>query len=316
MKDPKNWPPKMREEWGDDEGLETARKYRAELVRGLRAARRAIDEFAPDFVLIFGDDHAENIQEDLIPSFAIFAIEEVECKLRQATRNHQQQDGPASITIKGHTAAANHIARELIWRGFEVACSWKLPHGESYGHAMVNTVSFLDLDGVGFPYPVIPVAVNCYGNDLPVAGNPIIERQIIGRRRENEAVPPPPPSPVPWRCYDLGKAVAKIIEESPWRAVVIGSSSWSHAFLTAKHNYLFPDMEADRARREELFGGEQAKWRELDPEQIIDSGQQEFLNWICLAGAMEGRKAQILSLSEAYLFNSNKLVAVFPVHQR
>jgi hypothetical protein len=54
------------------------------------------------------------------------------------------------------------------------------------------------------------------------------------------------------------------------------------------------------------------KWRDLDAEQLNDAGQHEFLNWICLAGAMEGRKPQLLSLSEAYLFNSNRMVVVFP----
>ncbi len=43
------------------------------------------------------------------------------------------------------------------------------------------------------------------------------------------------------------------------------------------------------------------------------AGQHEFLNWICLAGAMEGRKPRLLLLSESYLFNSNRMVVVFPV---
>ena len=64
-------------------------------------------------------------------------------------------------------------------------------------------------------------------------------------------------------------------------------------------------------RKAELEAGEQAKWRDLDPDQIVDSGQHEILNWVCLAGAMEGRKAEILSYAEAYIANSSKCVALF-----
>jgi hypothetical protein len=55
------------------------------------------------------------------------------------------------------------------------------------------------------------------------------------------------------------------------------------------------------------------RWRGLTTEQIEDAGQQEFLNWVCLAGAMDGlsRKAEIVDYVESYLFNSNKCFALF-----
>ena len=40
-----------------------------------RKARQAIEDFKPDFVLIFGDDQYEVFQEDLLPPFAIFGID-------------------------------------------------------------------------------------------------------------------------------------------------------------------------------------------------------------------------------------------------
>ena len=106
--------------------------------------------------------------------------------------------------------------------------------------------------------------------------------------------------------------VARIISESPWRAVIVGSSSWSHASLTKKNYFLWPDVDADRKRFAELESGQQANWRDLTAEELVDSGQHEMLNWVCLAGAMHGRRAQILSFAEAYIFNSSKCVALFP----
>jgi hypothetical protein len=291
----------MQEEWGNDEGLSTARKYCDGLVSAYRAARGRMDSFKPDFVLIFGDDQYENFKEDLLPPFCIFAVKEaIESRRRGRP-----------ITIRGHSEAGNHIARELIRRGFDVGCSWRLRQQSGYGHAFTTTIRALDPEGAGFPYPVVPVSVNCYGSDLRVPNEKYLDAQRLGRRFEDVPVPPPP-SPMPWRCYDLGRAVAEILRASPWRVVIIGSSSWSHASLTTKNYYLWPDVEADRARRAELEAGEHAKWRDLDPQQIIDSGQHEILNWICLAGAMEGRRAEIIHYAEAYIANSSKCICVFP----
>ena len=33
-------------------------------------------------------------------------------------------------------------------------------------HAFTNTLLYLDWDRRGFPWPVIPFAINCYGSDL------------------------------------------------------------------------------------------------------------------------------------------------------
>jgi len=43
-----------------------------------------------------------------------------------------------------------------------------------------------------------------------------------------------PPAPAPWRCMQVGAAVAEVLAASPYRAALIASSSWSHAFLSPK----------------------------------------------------------------------------------
>lgn len=137
---------------------------------------------------------------------------------------------------------------------------------------------------------------------------------VSGRLPEN--LPPdvvvPPPSPPAWRCYDLGKAIAEVCTASPYRVAIIGSASWSHASLTSMHGFVWGDVETDHQRYEELKAGQQNRWRDLDPVQMRQSGQHEMRNWICLAGAMEGRRPEILAYAETYIFNSSKCVAVFP----
>lgn len=307
FKDPANWPEGMRREIGDDNGMASAEAYWAELLRGFREARKAIEAFNPDFVVIYGDDQYEAIHEDLMTPFTIFAIGEQEMK-----RRPNFQGGAAQVpSMKGHVTGATHVTHQLVRRGFEVAASWKLPHGETYPHAFYNTVDFLSFDGQGFPWPVVPVHVNCYGVDLRVPKSEFPQPGEGEQMMEGMRISPPP-SPPPWRCYDLGKAVAQIIEESPWRAVIIGSSSWSHASLTAKHHFLWPDIPADRARRADLEAGDMTGWRNLEGDELVRSGQHEFLNWICLAGGMEGRKPEIISYCEAHIFNSSRIVARIP----
>jgi len=40
-----NWPQRMREQWGTDEGMAHSNAHRAEMIEGFRMARRALDEF-------------------------------------------------------------------------------------------------------------------------------------------------------------------------------------------------------------------------------------------------------------------------------
>lgn len=299
MKDPKNWPKRMQEEWGDDEGLTYAKQYQETLQTGHRAARAALDAFNPEVVVMFGDDQYENFKEDCLLPFCIFAIDEVEGPIRAGGNGEV-------LRVRGHREAGNLIAKELIRAGFDVGTSWKLPQEENYGHAFSGGIRHLDLDHEGFDFRMVPITVNCYGSDLRI---PQLNA-IRGRRLE--WVPyAPPPSPQPWRCFDLGREVRKILEASPYRAAVIASSAWSHASLTPKHYFLWPDVEADRQRFEELAAGEHRKWRDLDLEQMRDSGEHEMLNWVCLAGAMEDRKPEILAYAEAHIFNSDKCVALF-----
>ena len=56
LKNPLTWPEAMRAEYGEDDGVSSARKHRERLVQGFREQRAALDEFNPDVVLIWGDD--------------------------------------------------------------------------------------------------------------------------------------------------------------------------------------------------------------------------------------------------------------------
>ena len=66
-------PELMRQEWGNDQGLGFALRHRAEVIDEIRKARAALDEFKPDFIVVWGDDQYENFKEDVIPAFCVLA---------------------------------------------------------------------------------------------------------------------------------------------------------------------------------------------------------------------------------------------------
>ena len=308
-KDPTNWPPEMVEQFGmeGERATASAAVHRERVIGAYRKIRAEIDAFAPDFILIWGDDQYENFHEDLIPPFCIFVADQFETK--PYARRGATTDAPSNIwnepldkvaVTKSHASAAKYLARKMLEAGYAIPYSYKGLHHEGLAHAFMNTVNYLDYDRTGFDVPVVPFHVNCYGS--------AVVRNRGGDTLGKGGDEPDPPAPSPQLCFDVGAAVARILRDSPYRAVLMGSSSWSHAFLTAKHNFLWPDVAADRARYEDLRDGKQASWRGLDLAQLEDSGQHELLNWVCLAGAITelGYKPQVLDFSETYIFNSSK----------
>ena len=158
----------MRKEWGDDEGYTSALFQREKLVAGFRKVRAELDAFKPDVVLVWGDDQYENFKEDIIPAFCVMAYDEYECRPFTTKDGGKRPNvwGEAADKIflyKGHPAA-RHLAGALIDDGFDVAYAYKALHEQGLGHAFLNTLLYLDYDRIGFDYPVIPFAINCYGS--------------------------------------------------------------------------------------------------------------------------------------------------------
>jgi hypothetical protein len=313
LKDPARWPEPMRREWGGDGGTTAAVEHRRRLVEGFRAVRKQLDAFAPDFVLIFGDDQYENFREDLVPPFCVFAFPEVECRPHArhglfGNANVWGEGPDARFRVRGHPAGGKYLAARLLAAGFDMPYAYRSRYELGLAHAFINTVLYLDYDRQGFPYPVVPFHVNCYGASV------IRHRGGLAHLEALDAADADPPGPSAARCFEVGAATARILGGSPWRVAVVASSSWSHAFLTAKTHWLHADLEADRTRVEELRAGRFAGWRELTRSELEDAGQHEFLNWVCLAGAMHalGRRAQVLDFVETWIFNSSKCFAVFP----
>jgi hypothetical protein len=314
LRSPENWHPTMRAQWGTDEGARHSEVHRNDLIHHFRKARAELDAFQPDFVLLWGDDQYENYREDCVPPFSVLAYESVDVqpwKGHQRGENWWDEPEDKTFTIAGHRPGATHLVRSLLNEGIDVAYAYKPLH-RPLGHAFTNSVLYLDIDRKGFPYPVVPFTVNAYGRWLVAAhGAPQTPTQAAALPRTVEELDPP--GPQPWRCFQVGAAVARALSRSPWRVAVIASSSWSHSFLVAKHALMFPDVESDKRYYEALRAGDWATWRNTTIEEAEDRGHHELLNWFCLAGAMAelGRRPDESVFLESWISNSDKVFAVF-----
>lgn len=307
LRTPAGWPAAMREEWGDDEGAAAGRRHRDAIVEQLRNARKVLDEFNPDFVVIWGDDQYENFREDIIPPFCVLAYDSFECRpwADAARPNYWDEPPDTTFSIKGHQEGGRFLTTGLLTEGMDVSYAYKPLH-EDLGHAFLNSVLYLDWDRKGFPYPVVPFQVNCYGRFVistkgGLPGFAVTESDMD------------PPSPSPQRCFALGAACVRALADSPYRVALVASASWSHAFLTRKNNFIYPDTPADRRLYEALQQGDYDTWRNTSLQEVEDSGQHEMLNWFPLIGAMAelGRKPDSTTFVETHVMNSNKVIATF-----
>ena len=306
LRSPDGWPAEMRAEWGDDHGTASAARHRAALVGWMNKTRAALDAFKPDFILMWGDDQYENFREDIIPAYCISAFDGFSFS---PPADNVWGETDRVYQVAGHRTAAKMLATRLVEQGFDTAYAYKsLHHG--LGHAFSNAVLYLDYDRTGFPHAIVPFAINCYGRKVVSqrGGLPDFDAPALAEADFD------PPAPPPWRLFDLGAATARILAESPYRVAVLASSGWSHAFLTAKNHFLYPDTPADRLMFERLRDGDYQAWRQYPAASVEDSGQQEILSWMCLVGALSAleRRPKELGFVDTWIFNSSKTFLVAP----
>jgi len=307
MRDPANWPAEARAQWGNDDGATAAAGHRADLVAWMHRVRAELDAFKPDFVLMWGDDQYENFKEDVVPPYCVYAHPEFNVGPRHVD-NVWGEALEHNFNFTGHPVAGKALAAALINEGFDTAYSYKPLH-HPLGHAFLNGLLYLDYDRTGFAHPILPMSINCYGRKVIAqrGGQPRFDRTLTDADLD-------PPAPTPRRLFDLGAATARFLAQSPWRVAILASSGWSHAFLTPKTQFLWPDTGADRQLYDALLRQDYAAWRDYPASAVEESGQQEVLNWMCLVGALSElqRTPRETAFVDTWIFNSSKVFLIAP----
>jgi len=123
-RDPANWPEPMRREYGSDGGTASAAAHRDWLVRHFRHARKTLDDFRPDVIVMWGDDQHENFTDDVIPPFCVLAYDQVEARHRKRdveTANVWGEGADTVFRIAGHREAGKYPTRRLLEQGVGMA---------------------------------------------------------------------------------------------------------------------------------------------------------------------------------------------------
>ena len=284
-------PAQLREELGQDNGLAQDKLDQKKVVESFQVLHDRLHQWEPDVLMVIGDDQAENFLQDNLPPFCIYTGTEVEGYPFQrpaARTNLWNSPQDTKFTFNCPKGFSQDMRNFLIRDGFDLASSSALK-GWDLGlpHAHINPLVFLDPEG---KFPLLPIFVNCYGE---------------------EAGPDYPPRPTPKRCYQLGQGIRRFLDQRTEKVAVVASSSWSHSFLTHKFNCSEFDTEFDRRNLELLEKGEGSKLAELTPEEIQQSGDHEFLNWLIPLGVVGDRPAQIVETLQEQSQISFKVFAIW-----
>ena len=316
LKDVHNWPIGMQQEWSDDQGARAAKEHRRRIWQSFREVRNRIEQFNPDFIVIWGDDQYEQFREECVPPFNVFIFDRLECQpylldssLNPAEKNYWTEPVSKTFAFRGHPGGSSYLVQRLIEHDFDVAYSYKVRDGQPLPHSFLNTALYLDCDRSGFDYPIVPFHVNCYGSTV------IRSRGSLNHLFTEQEARFDPISPTAKRCFDLGMKTAQILKGKPLARRVDRLVELVTRVPDREDRVNSSDMEADRRYFEHLKAGRYREFRDMALSDIEASGQQEVLNWCCLAGALDALKAKspdYIDFVESYIFNSNKVMLAYP----
>jgi hypothetical protein len=233
------------------------RERHAGAQRAVAHLQDALAEAAPDVVVVFGDDQAEIFPHQFRPALMVHHGETAPNMPDLFTRAPYEAGrkagwayGPERATIPIQAELGQHIVDHLIDQEFDLATSTRLDNGMGLGHAF------------GFIFGRI-----MNGRTVPMV--PVIINTLY-----------PPNQPTPGRCYELGQAVRKAIEDWPSdaRVAIAGSGGLSHFVIDEEIDQRF--IAALRSQKAEDFASL--------PRERLESGTGELRSWTGAAGALEG----------------------------
>ena len=237
---------------------ETMRDYARRCNAAIAALRDKVAAWAPDTIVVLGDDQNENILFDNMSAFTIFIGEETDAS--QKYRYFGNSEEATVARYKVNAPLALEFVDGLMEAGFDPAWSRHTRYKYGLGHAFGRVLKFLELAP---SQTIVPVMVNTYY----------------------------PPAPSARRCYQLGRALARIAARSKAasRVAFVASGGLSHTKI---------DEDVDRAVIQALEGND-AEYLSSMPSETLVSGTSEIRNWIAVAG-VAGRAAKMVDYMPCY----------------
>jgi 3-O-methylgallate 3,4-dioxygenase len=219
----------------------------------------------PDVVIMVGDDQQEVIKDDNVPAILIYwgkTIPHLPSSLIPALHAAAWAYGEHEREYPVAWPLGKHLIECLMNEKFDVAQSQFIRPGQGMGHAF-SFVYRRILNNR--PIPTVPIMLNTYY---------------------------PPNQPSAGRCYELGKALRKGVEnwESDARVAIIASGGLSHFVL---------DEELDMKIIKAMQNKDERGLISL-PSERLKAGTSEIRNWIVIAGATEHLEMTLIDYAPCY----------------
>ena len=226
--------------------------YWSPLFEALPAARKWLKDQAPDVVIVVYNDHATAFSLKVIPTFAI--------GVAPYYANADEGYGPRQIpNYDGAPELAWHITESCILDGFDLTIvnEMDLDHGFS----VPMTVMFGEPEA--WPVKVIPICIN------------VIQY----------------PPPTGERCFQLGQAIRKAIDEydEDLKVVIAGTGGMSHQLQSERAGVI--NTEFDIQYLDNLAGDNLANRKRPHIDYLRDAGTEgiELVMWQVMRGAMDDK---------------------------
>lgn len=257
-----------------DRGL-TKEPYWAPLFDGYQPAREWLAENPPDVAIVIYNDHANGIDLDVVPTFAIGTAERYEVA--------DEGYGPRPVPeVVGHPELSLHLLKSLMDEGFDLTVFQEL----DVDHGFTVPLSVWTPEpGDAWPCPVIPLLVNVIQYPQPTAA----------------------------RCYALGQALGRAIRsfEGVRTVGILGTGGMSHQLAGARAGFINSDFDQMFL---EAIEKDPAKLAAMSREDYIrQAGSEgiELIMWLVMRGAMNEQVRKVHSTYHVPASNTAAGLALF-----
>ncbi|WP_456062100.1 class III extradiol dioxygenase subunit beta [Amycolatopsis rhabdoformis] len=253
----------------------TADPYWKPLFDGYAPAREWMAARRPDVAVIVYNDHANALDLDLVPTFAIGTAQRYEV----ADEGWGRRPVPPVV---GSPELSEHLVRSLVDDSFDIATFHRL----DVDHGLTVPLSVYCPDpGDAWPCAVVPVLVNVIQYPQPTAA----------------------------RCYALGQAIGRAIRSFPpdLDVAVFGTGGMSHQLAGARAGLI--NTPFDRKFLAQIETDPSALAALTREEYIAAAGTEgvELIMWLVMRGALDARITRIHETYHVPASNTAAALALF-----
>jgi Catalytic LigB subunit of aromatic ring-opening dioxygenase len=253
--------------------------YRAKVARGRKALgvlRGQVEKSGADTMLIIHDDHFVNFDFRCYPPFCLLIGKEAKGSGVIDPAEIEKITGAVYKKYQGKTsygaAPAGMPQHVADWEGGDKPYVYRVD--EELSVRMLK-----DLLAMGFDMP--------FSTNGTMDGELVLTQNFLNPKADKSIMllftnGYVPPIPHPRRCYELGRAIRKIIDGSERKVLVQATGGMSHFPGTPLYGEV--DEEFDNHVLDLLAKGEARTLAAMSPEEILRKGNGELVNWIIAAG--------------------------------